>query len=161
MEFFKGLGNKISNASQEVVKKTKEMADTMKLKDEISTENKKITTAYNMIGQKYFELYLDSPGEEFFELVNSVKNAMTRIEELEEEIAKVGGKKTCPQCSTKIEGNSPFCPMCGAKLPVESEEVKVEEVKVEVVDVKHSCKNCGETLEDGAMFCSSCGTKAE
>jgi rubrerythrin len=156
MEFFKGLGNKISNASQEVVKKTKDVADTMKLNDEISTENKKINNTYNMIGQKYFELYSVSPQEEFVELIASIKSSMNKIEELKEELRKIGGKKLCAQCNTEIDGKSPFCPMCGAKLPEE-----VEEVNVEIVETKNSCKNCGKTLEDGAVFCQSCGTKSE
>lgn len=156
MEFFKGLGNKISHTSQEAIKKTKEIADTTKLNGEISAEEKKINSTYQVIGQKYFELHSNSPEEEFVELIISIKNSMNKIEEAKEEIRKLKGKRMCPQCSAELEGESPFCPMCGAKLPVV--EKPVEEVYVEVVE-KNICTNCGVELEDGAMFCQSCGTK--
>jgi RNA polymerase subunit RPABC4/transcription elongation factor Spt4 len=156
MEFFKDLGKKISTASQDVVKKTQEMADTMKLNGEISSEEKKISSAYSMIGQKYFEMHSDSPSEEFIDYINSIKSSIDRIAELKAEVLKLSGKKRCQQCNSELENKAPFCPNCGAKQPIE-----VEEVKVEVTEVKNACKNCGEALENGAIFCASCGTKVE
>lgn len=156
MEFFKDLGKKISTASQEVVKKTQDMTDTMKLKSEISNEEKKINSAYLIIGQKYFDLHSASPNEEFIEYINSIKNSMDKITELKQEIVKRSGKKTCPQCNFEIEDKATFCPNCGTKQVVE--EAKIE---VDTVEINNACKNCGEALENGAVFCSNCGTKAE
>lgn len=158
MEFFKGLGNKISHTSQEAIKKTKEIADTTKLNGEISAEEKKINSTYQVIGQKYFELHANSPEEEFVELIISIKNSMNKIEEAKEEIRRLKGKRVCSQCNAELEGEAPFCPMCGAKLPVV--EKPVEEVPAEIIE-KNICKNCGVELEEGAMFCQSCGTKIE
>lgn len=158
MEFFKGLGNKISHTSQEAIKKTKEIADITKLNGEISAEEKKINNTYQMIGQKYFELHANLPEEEFVELVISIKNSMNKIEKAKEDIRRLKGKRVCPQCSAVLEGEAPFCPMCGAKLPVIEKPI-VEETKVEVIEEKNTCKSCGEELEDGAMFCQSCGDK--
>lgn len=160
MEFFKDLGKKISSASQEVVKKTQDMADTMKLNGEISNEEKKINSAYLMIGHKYFDLHSASPDEEFVEYINSIKNSMDRIAELKEEVLKISGKKSCQQCNTELDSKAPFCPNCGAKQPVEVEEIKIE-AEVEIVETKNACKNCGGALENGAIFCPNCGTKAE
>ncbi len=157
MEFFKGLGNKISHTSQEAIKKTKEIADITKLNGEVSAEEKKLNSTYQMIGEKYFELHAISPEEDFVELIISVKNSMNKIEEAKEEIRRLKGKRVCPQCSTELDGEAPFCPMCGAKLPVVEKPV-VEEV-VEVEKEKNICNNCGVELEDGAMFCQSCGAK--
>lgn len=158
MEFFKGLGNKISQTSQEAIKKTKELADTTKLNGEISAEEKKINSTYQMIGQKYFELHANSPEEDFVELIISIKNSINKIEEAKEEIRRLKGKRECPQCNAVLEGEAPFCPMCGGKLPTVEKPV-VEEVSAEVVEEKNICKNCGVDLEDGALFCQSCGTK--
>lgn len=160
MEFFKGLGNKISQTSQEAIKKTKEIADTTKLNSEISAEEKKINGIYHDIGQKYFELHSDSPEDEFAELIISIKNSMRRIEEAKEEIRKLKGKRKCSECSAEVEGEAPFCPMCGAKLPIVEKPVVEETADEEPVE-KGLCKSCGVELEEGALFCQSCGTKVD
>ena len=160
MEFFKDLGKKITNASQEVVKKTQDMADTMKLNGEISNEEKKINSAYFMIGQKYFELHSDSPDIEFKDYIESIKNSTEKIAELKQEILKKSGKKTCPQCNGDVEDTATFCPNCGAKQEVRVEEFIVES-EIETVETSKTCKNCNEALEENAVFCSNCGTKVE
>ena len=158
MEFFKGLGNKISHTSQEAIKKTKEIADITKLNGEISAEEKKINSIYQTIGQKYFELHADSPEEDFAEMIILIKNSMNKIDEAKDEIRRLKGKRVCPQCSIELEGEAPFCPMCGEKLP-EFEKRTVVENSEE--DDKNLCKGCGVELEEDAMFCQSCGKKVE
>ncbi len=54
MGFFDELGKKISGASQEVVQKGKEMADTAKFNSMIHDEERKISAVYGKIGKKYF-----------------------------------------------------------------------------------------------------------
>lgn len=159
MEFFKGLGNKISHTSQEAIKKTKEIADTTKLNGEISSEEKKINSIYQKIGQKYFELHKDSPEEDFVEWIVSIKNSMSKIEEAKDEIRRLKGKRICSQCNVELEGEAPFCPMCGAKLPEFEKPSFVE--NDEEANEKNICKNCGEELEENALFCQSCGAKIE
>ena len=146
MEFFKGLGSKISHTSQEAIKKTKEIADITKLNGEISAEEKKINNTYQLIGQKYFELHGDSPEEEFDDLIISIKNSMSEIEEAKEEIRRLKGIRTCSQCSAELEGDAPFCPMCGAKLPVLDKTEVVE--TCDVAEENNECKCCEVELED-------------
>ncbi|QSX05308.1 zinc ribbon domain-containing protein [Sedimentibacter sp. zth1] len=160
MEFFKGIGNKISKTSQEAVKKTKELAEVSRLNSEISAEERNIITIYQNIGKLYFDKYKNEECSEFAEYINNVKEGLEKIETAKEEVKLLKGKRTCPKCGAELEVETVFCSMCGQKMPeIEKEEELVEE---QVEDkTKEFCASCGQELEDGAMFCPSCGTKAE
>ena len=63
MGFFDDLGKKLSDASQDVMQKGKEMADTAKFNAQIHDEEKKISAVYSKIGKKYFEVLIDQMKE--------------------------------------------------------------------------------------------------
>ena len=86
MGFFDELGKKISGASQEVVQKGKEMADTAKFNSMIHDEEKKITAVYGKIGKKYFEDFKNAPAEGFKELVDEIYAAQAKIAEFQEKL---------------------------------------------------------------------------
>lgn len=161
MEFFKGLGNKISQTSQDAIKKTKEIADATKLNGEISAEEKKICGIYQNIGQKYYELHGDEPDGEFIEFINEIKESLDKIELAKEEIQRLKGKRNCSNCGAEHEIDTLFCSKCGFKMPpIEKPAEIIENQETEEVH-KKVCSKCNEVLEDEALFCPSCGTKVE
>lgn len=83
MGFFDDLGKKLSDASQDVVQKGKEMADTAKFNSQIHDEEKKITAAYGKIGKKYFE---NAPSEEFKAFIDEIHAAQAKIAEIQEKL---------------------------------------------------------------------------
>ena len=86
MGFFDELGKKISDASQDVMQKGKEMADTAKFNSMIHDEEKKITAVYGKIGKKYFEDFKNAPAEGFKELVDEIYAAQAKIAEFQEKL---------------------------------------------------------------------------
>ena len=86
MGFFDELGKKISDASQDVMQKGKEMADTAKFNSMIHDEEKKITAVYSKIGKKYFEDFKNAPAEGFKELVDEIYAAQAKIAEIQEKL---------------------------------------------------------------------------
>ena len=86
MGFFDELGKKISGASQEVVQKGKEMADTAKFNSMIHDEEKKITAVYGKIGKKYFEDFQNAPAEGFKDFVDEIHAAQAKIAEIQEKL---------------------------------------------------------------------------
>ena len=86
MGFFDELGKKISDASQDVMQKGKEMADTAKFNSMIHDEEKKITAVYSKIGKKYFEDFKNAPAEGFKELVDEIYAAQAKIAEFQEKL---------------------------------------------------------------------------
>ena len=86
MGFFDELGKKISEASQDVMQKGKEMADTAKFNSMIHDEEKKITAVYSKIGKKYFEDFQNAPTEGFKDFVDEIHAAQAKIAEIQEKL---------------------------------------------------------------------------
>mgnify|MGYP000945981940 CR=1 FL=1 len=86
MGFFDELGKKISDASQDVMQKGKEMADTAKFNSMIHDEEKKITAVYSKIGKKYFEDFKNAPAEGFKDFVDEIHAAQAKIAEIQEKL---------------------------------------------------------------------------
>jgi len=86
MGFFDDLGKKLSDASQDVMQKGKEMADTAKFNSQIHDEEKKITAVYGKIGKKYFEVFENAPSEEFKAFIDEIHAAQAKIAEIQEKL---------------------------------------------------------------------------
>lgn len=149
MEFFNGIGKKISQTGQGVVQKTKDTAEIIKLNGIISDEEKKINNAYLQIGQLYAVKYQESAEEDFKALVEQVHTSLSEIENLKQQIQDIKGIKRCNNCGAEIPVNSIFCSGCGAKV-----------VQVDMSNFNR-CNNCGNPVEKGLKFCTSCGFPIE
>ena len=105
MGFFDELGKKISDASQDVMQKGKEMADTAKFNSMIHDEEKKITAVYSKIGKKYFEDFKDAPAEGFKEFVDEIHAAQAKIAEIQEKLnaLKNEGKAAAEAVATEAK----------------------------------------------------------
>ena len=86
MGFFDDLGKKISDASQDVMHKGKEMADTTKFNSQIHDEEKKIAAVYSKIGKKYFEVFENAPTEEFKAFIDEIHTAQAKIAEIQRKL---------------------------------------------------------------------------
>jgi len=78
MGFFDDLGKKLSDASQDVMQKGKEMADTAKFNAQIHDEEKKISAVYSKIGKKYFEVFENAPSEDFKAFIDEIHAAQAK-----------------------------------------------------------------------------------
>lgn len=156
MAFFEDIGKKVSQTSQEAIRKTKIMAETSKLNSQISAEKRVINENYLKMGEKYFELFCESADENLSCFVAAIKEAQQKIEGFEDQIKALKGIGGCPNCGAELKDGALFCTVCGTKLeapPVEEKAAPQPTVKV--------CANCGATVPDGSLFCSNCGTKTE
>ena len=102
MGFFDELGKKISDASQDVMQKGKEMADTAKFNSMIHDEEKKITAVYSKIGKKYFEDFKNAPAEGFKDEIHA---AQAKIAEIQEKLnaLKNEGKAAAEAAATEAK----------------------------------------------------------
>ncbi len=133
MAFFDDLSKKLSQTSADVMKKTKDFADTTKLNGMISDEERNIQEAYRQMGKIYFDMYKDAPATEMAEFVAQVIAAQEKIVQYQEEIAQIKGVVKCPSCGTDVALESAFCANCGTKMPVKEEPAEEAPIVVEEV----------------------------
>ena len=149
MEFFNGIGKKISQTGQGVVQKTKDTAEIIKLNGVISDEEKKLNNVYIQIGQLYAVKYRENAEEDFKALVEQVLTSLSEIENLKQQIQDIKGVKRCNNWRAEIPVNATFCSGCGAKV-----------FQINMSNFNR-CANCGNPVEKGLKFCTSCGLPLE
>lgn len=86
MAFLRNLGNKIGEVAGDAADKAKDLAETTKLKNEISGEQKKIQQALMDLGKLYYEDIKDAEEGPGVELCGVIKVAEAAIAELESKI---------------------------------------------------------------------------
>lgn len=155
MAFFDELGKKITQTSQGVVQKTKDTAETLKLNGLISDEEKRVNSLFNELGKAYFELHADSNESEFEKLISDIKEAQAKIENYAEQVKKLKGVVSCPNCGGEVAYGAPFCSSCGSKMNVQNDQSSAVNSNVQ------RCVNCGVPITPGTAFCTNCGTKVE
>ena len=148
MAFFDNLGRKMSEAGQKVIQKTGEMSDTSRLNAQISDEEKKINAAYLQIGKLYASVHRNDPEPDFAALVESVGQSEQTIRACREQIQKIRGVRSCPNCGAEVSVGSAFCATCGSPMPAEKPSVSGDVLV---------CASCGTVLEAGMRFCTNCG----
>lgn len=128
MGLFDGIGKKLAQSGQDTVKKAKSFAETTKLNSQISEEQRALTAFYSQIGEKYYELYKDSPGEEFAQTCDRITAGQMRIAEMQTEVQRLKNTRLCPKCGAVSAANVQFCASCGAELPKQEQpEPEAEE----------------------------------
>lgn len=116
MAFLEGVTEKITKAGQGVAQSTKNMAGTVKLNSAIAEEEKLIKGCYAKIGEQYYLANKDHPEGELAELIETVTAAQARIADYRDQLQKIKGFCTCPNCGEEIPADSAFCGRCGAKV---------------------------------------------
>lgn len=153
MAFLDGIGKKLSQTGQDVMKKTRNFADSTKLTGMIADEERNINALYPQIGKAYYDLHKNDPEYALSELVAAVNDAFARIEQLKDQIAAINGGQKCPRCGANVPEGGMFCNSCGAKMPP---KVTVE-AGASVGMIR--CTNCGAQIPGDQRFCVYCGTE--
>lgn len=155
MAFFDELGKKLTQSSQDVVQKTKDTAEVLKLNNMIADAEKSIENLYSQLGKAYFELHADSSEDPLSSIINDIKLAQKTISDCQKEIQQIKGLCICTNCGANLEKEALFCSRCGTKVehPVETPATTEENV--------YHCKKCGVVVPEEYAFCINCGTKAE
>ena len=153
MAFLNDLSKKISQTSQDVVKKTKDSSEIYRLEGMISEEDRKINSIYQQLGKLYYELHKDSYEISFEAMVLQINDCENRKIQCLEQIDKIKGIKKCPQCGSEIPYTAKFCNSCGSQLEVEKADIPQETISNVI-----TCKNCNNVIGENSAFCENCGT---
>lgn len=163
MAFFDKLGEKISSTSKDVAKKTKDLTEIAKINMHIGSEEDKLKIKYLEIGKLYYELYHDTPSEQFINLCEEITASINQIESSKRQILNIKGVKICSNCGAEVLQDAAFCGSCGVKVEEEIPEEALTEVdvEVEIVVTEIHCSHCDSVISADAAFCGSCGQKVE
>ena len=146
MAFLDNLGKKVSEAGQQAVQITKDMADTGRLNAEIAEAEKAIDSLYREIGKKYVNRCRENPGSEFAELMQKVDTEQAKIRACRLQIGKIKGVQFCEACGAEVELGAAFCGECGAAMPEQP-----------LPNGCVRCPHCNAAIKKGVRFCTQCG----
>ncbi len=116
MAFLDSLTKALSETSQVVVNKTRDIGEITKLTARVAELERKSDQIYKIIGKLYVEHYGDDPDEMFKNAVASVKEKQRRIAAYKEDIRRLRGINKCAGCGSDIEAGAQFCSKCGSKV---------------------------------------------
>lgn len=137
MAFFENLSEVITSKGKEAADVAKKMAEIANLKSQLTAVNVEIKKNYTKIGEAYFNAYKDSQVDcEFETEVQTIRNAMNAVKDLEKKINGLKGTVECKLCGHQMDIKSNFCSKCGGKLEVDYFDEEDEEEFSEIVDVE-------------------------
>ena len=147
--FFEQFGKKVTQTSQDAMKKTKEFAEIAKLNTQISDEEKRLNKIYMNLGRLYYQLYGNQPSLEFKDLCLAIEGSLKNVEHYEVMVNELRGIKRCESCGTEMPIDSTFCQTCGSRLNEERGSVVAvvcAKSGMENVAQATSCIGCGQPL---------------
>lgn len=134
----------------------KKMAETAKLKHEISGLEDKTAGVFREIGELFYTRSNGEADEAYAELFAKVAEIRKEIEQKQADLSQLENSVSCPSCGKRVKSSAAFCSFCGAK--VKQEEPAAEQPEAEAAEAHH-CPACGaETVAD-AVFCPACGAR--
>ena len=121
-DFFEDLGKKISETAEAVSKKTEEVVEIQKLKNQVRglerSNERDLMDLGKMVYDKFSEGEVIAP--EFSEVCDEIQSREEEITACTKKIADLKGTALCDKCKYPLEQDMAFCPKCGHK--VEREE---------------------------------------
>ena len=136
------LGKKLAQLGQDTKASVQKMSESYSLNSKIGEEKRALEQLFAQIGEAVFEKAGEEgiPGlEGLEEKFGAVKAAKEAIAGLEEQVQKLKGVPTCPECGKEAMKGEKFCSACGAKLP---------EVEEPVEQMKQTAKEVGGEVGD-------------
>ena len=118
MDKFEETFQKAKDIFDVAVKKTGDFVSVSKQKISVSGLENKLNSAYAELGKLQYENLKDAEIEDpaLSSAVVEIKNLISEIKTLMDEIDEAEGKITCTICGEKSPADSAFCNKCGEPL---------------------------------------------
>lgn len=114
MAFFDSMKETLTTAGRDVSQKAKEVSGVAKLKLDIKSREDALNKEYIALGKRYYDMHKE--GEVADEQMASISSLLNEIADLKEEVVRIQGGSSCPQCGAVIPNGAAFCSKCGAKI---------------------------------------------
>ena len=150
MAFWEGMKNRLNDAGDAFVDKTRRLAMIARADGMMSDIKRDRDRLYSQLGRMFYEdkygkmkiktlekrlaeLKDDDPKKTLTLKVLELKQNEIRYEELEEEKKRLKGIVKCPECGNDVTPDSEFCTRCGTRML----RVKAAENAIEKTDEKN------------------------
>ncbi len=159
---------KLNQAAQNTISKSKEMAGVAKLNVEISSLNQSLKNVYTEVGKYVLENELLSGDETVAEWASKAADIKAEIEADTEKIKLLKNVNTCPGCGAEVPKTSKFCDKCGTPIVVASTDPVKEDEEIIDADfseasqeekVQEAAETVSETMEPKAEDTCCCETQ--
>lgn len=142
-DFFEDLGKKITETAEAVGKKTEEVVEIQKLKNQVRTLERNNERDYMDLGKMIFEKFQNEEviAPEYTDFCEDIATRVETIIECNKKINELKGTLVCTQCGYTVNDDMQYCPKCGAKIekPVVAEAECVDGESSEECDCEEKC----------------------
>ncbi len=118
MSFFEDAIIGVKDLGTAVGKKTGKMVDTAKLRMSAAEISSEIKKRYELLGKAVYEARKSDTSIDGIvdECVVSIDALMDRLDEVNDRIAGLSNKISCPSCGATLDQKSLYCSRCGARI---------------------------------------------
>lgn len=117
-DFFEDLGKKITETAEAVSKKTEEVVEVQKLKNQVRGMERSNERDLSDLGKMVYEKFQvkEVIAEDYIEICENLKDREASIIECNEKIALLRGTSICKSCQATLDPEMDYCPKCGSKV---------------------------------------------
>ncbi|MEF9945439.1 MAG: zinc ribbon domain-containing protein [Lachnospiraceae bacterium] len=117
-DFFDDLGKRISETAEVVGKKTEEVVNLQKIKNQIRILERTNEKDIKDLGEMVYADFRNKEemAVEYVTVCEEIQKREDTIEAFRQEIAQIKGIGTCEKCNQPVEEEMTYCPNCGAKI---------------------------------------------
>lgn len=151
-EFFEDLGKFITETAGSVGKKTEEVMEVQKLKNQIRNLERSNQKDLTDLGKIIYERFQKEEGvdAELGVICEEIRKRRMIIAAFERKLADMRGVKECESCHEFIEKDMKFCPYCGAERKKEEATETCEDIfeESDEIDCSAEKETTAEVIED-------------
>lgn len=154
MDFFNGLGKKLTGAARSVQEFTRDSVENTRTGLDLRSARAELEKQYAELGRAYFEsVEHNRPVPD--KLLDDVRDSIRLIESLLIQRQQSRRLERCPGCGTAMPAGAKFCSSCGQPMPE-----KMPEPDNRDNDVQY-CPECGAMRQGASRYCALCGQSFE
>lgn len=123
------VADTISDAADTVGKKTGEVVEVQRIKNQIGQQERANEKDFLDMGKMIFEKHKsgETVDPAFAAVCEQIESRLDEIREAEKKIVEIRGNGFCRECQTPLAKGMAYCPTCGAKVETEEDSIFEED----------------------------------